>query len=273
MCKNSLMKRLPRRRPKAGGYARGDETRAHIISTALKVFGERGFDQASTRHIAAKAGVKTPALQYYFDGKQGLHRACAQYIIDKALHTLKQSLDCANEAAQSGSKETALAALEKLLDSLTNSLADPATESWSRFIMRGKHDGAGPGVELIREKLSYPVIEAVAGLVEKITDARSREITSLRTLLILGQIHWMNASRAEALKVMHWPKLDAAKLTLIRETVREHTRLVLSGVSAPLSASRAHSENRLGQSSGTSLAAKNNETDQKLKMPGAAAVR
>jgi AcrR family transcriptional regulator len=237
MCKNRPMKRVPRRRPKAGGYARGDETRAHIISTALKVFGERGFDQASTRHIAAKAGVKTPALQYYFDSKEGLHCACAQYIIDKALHTLKESLDRAAEAAQSSSKETALAALEALLDSLTTSVADPITESWSRFIMRGKHDGAGPVVELIREKLSHPVFEAVAGLVERITDARSREITRLRTLLILGQIHWMNASRAEALKVMHWPKLDTVKLTLIRETVREHTRLVLTGVSTPVSRS------------------------------------
>src|ERR1700722_9675840 len=98
------MKRVPRRRPKAGGYARGDETRAHIVTTALRVFGERGFDQASTRDIAAKAGVKTPALQYYFDSKEGLHRACAQYIINTAVPTLKPSIDRAQEAAQTGSK-------------------------------------------------------------------------------------------------------------------------------------------------------------------------
>jgi TetR/AcrR family transcriptional regulator, regulator of cefoperazone and chloramphenicol sensitivity len=225
-----VMTHVPRRRPKAGGYPRGDETRAQIIAAALKVFGECGFDQASTRDIAGKAGVKTPALQYYFDGKDGLHRACAQHIIDKAYANLRQSMDRANETAQSGTKETALVALEDLLDSLTNSLADPGTESWSRFIMRGKHDGAGPGVELIRDKLSHPIIEAVAGLVEKITDADSRETARLRTLLILGQIHWVHASRAEALKVMRWSKLDARKLALIKDVVREHTRLVLKGL-------------------------------------------
>jgi TetR/AcrR family transcriptional regulator, regulator of cefoperazone and chloramphenicol sensitivity len=224
------MKHPPRRRPKAGGYQRGDETRAQIITTALKVFGERGFDQASTRDIAAKAGVKTPALQYYFDSKEGLHRACAQYIIGRALPTLKPSIDRAQEAAQTGSKEIALGALEELLDALTDSLADPGTDSWSRFIMRDKRGGAGPGVEVIRDELSYPILEAVTGLVACITDCASGEINRLRTLLILGQIHWMNARREEVFRIMRWSKLDTAKLSVIKQTVREHTRLVLNGV-------------------------------------------
>ncbi|HET7332138.1 TetR family transcriptional regulator, partial [Dyella sp.] len=49
------VKRL--RRPSAGGYARGDETRERIIDAAVKLFGERGFAGASTRDIAAAAGV------------------------------------------------------------------------------------------------------------------------------------------------------------------------------------------------------------------------
>jgi TetR/AcrR family transcriptional regulator, regulator of cefoperazone and chloramphenicol sensitivity len=224
------MKRVPRRRPKAGGYARGDETRAQIITTALRVFGERGFDQASTRDIAAKAQVKTPALQYYFDSKEGLHRACAQYIIDRALPTLKPIVDRAKLTAQADSKEIALSALEELLDALTDSLADPGTDSWSRFIMRGKHDGAGPGMEMIRDKLSYPIIEAVTGLVAGITDSTSDEMNRLRSLLILGQIHWMNARREEVFRIMRWSKLDNDKLSLIKQTVREHTRLVLSNI-------------------------------------------
>ena len=82
---------------------------------------------------------------------------------------------------------------------------------------------------MIRKTLSYPILEAAAGLVEKIAGEKSREVARLRTLLILGQIHWMNASRTEALKVMRWSKLDAVKLTLIKEMVREHTRLALGG--------------------------------------------
>ena len=41
---------MARHKPAAeGGYQRGEETRARIIEAAVEVFGERGYDGASTR--------------------------------------------------------------------------------------------------------------------------------------------------------------------------------------------------------------------------------
>lgn len=70
------------RRTSAGGYARGDETRQRIIEAAIELFGERGFAGASTREIAAMAGVNAPALQYYFENKEGVYRACVEAIAE-----------------------------------------------------------------------------------------------------------------------------------------------------------------------------------------------
>ncbi|MFP3616373.1 TetR family transcriptional regulator, partial [Paraburkholderia sp. SIMBA_050] len=71
--------RTPRHRPAAeGGYQRGEETRAKIIEAALSLFGERGFEGASTRDIAEHAGVNAPALVYYFDNKEGVYQACVE---------------------------------------------------------------------------------------------------------------------------------------------------------------------------------------------------
>ena len=222
------MKHVPRRRPKIGGYARGDETRAQIICTALQVFGERGFNQSSTRDIAAKAGVNPPALQYYFNSKEGLHRACAQYIIDRASQRLQPVIAHATSQALRSDKTAALKGLENLLDALTDSLTEPGTESWSRFIVRSKHDGAGPGMEMIRAHLSLPTFDAVAGLLAVITDTpASSEVTRLRTLLVFGQVHWMHAGRDQALKIMRWTKFDASKIEMVKEMVRENTRLML----------------------------------------------
>jgi TetR/AcrR family transcriptional regulator, regulator of cefoperazone and chloramphenicol sensitivity len=230
VAKTTDQKAAPRRRPKQGGYARGDETRAQIIDTALHIFGDRGFDQASTRDIAAKAGVNPPALQYYFGSKEGLHRACAQYIIDQAWPKLRPAIERADAAAREANNAAALEALENLLDALTDSLADPGTARWSRFIARGKHDGAGPGVELIREQLSQRLINAVSGLLGVILGiSATNEMARLRTLLVLGQIHWLHAGREDVLRVMGWPKLDAVKVAMIKKTVREHTRLALEG--------------------------------------------
>lgn len=191
------------------------------------MFGERGFDQASTRDIATRAGVKPPALQYYFESKEGLHRACAQHIIAHALPQLQPFMDRATIAAAEGEKSRALEALQNLLDALIERLAQRDMEIWSRFIVRGKHDGAGPGMVMIREQLSRPMMDAVGSLVGVITGLpKTDEMSRLKTLLVLGQIHWMNASREEFLKVMCWSKLDAGKIAIIKQTVREHTRAV-----------------------------------------------
>ena len=50
------------RRSTEGGYARGEETRLRIIRSAIELFGEHGFVAASTRDIAAHAGVNAPAV-------------------------------------------------------------------------------------------------------------------------------------------------------------------------------------------------------------------
>ena len=75
------------RRSPEGGYARGDETRHRIIEAAVDLFGEHGFEGASTRDIAARAGVNAPALQYYFENKEGVYRACVEALADDAWKT------------------------------------------------------------------------------------------------------------------------------------------------------------------------------------------
>ena len=70
----------PARAP-SGGYRKGEETRQRILAVALVAFGGSGFDAVTTRRIAQDAGVKLPALTYYFGGKEGLYRACAEDIV------------------------------------------------------------------------------------------------------------------------------------------------------------------------------------------------
>lgn len=52
-----------------------DATRGAVLAAALDVFSERGFEGASTREIAARAGVTQPLLNYHFSSKDELWRA------------------------------------------------------------------------------------------------------------------------------------------------------------------------------------------------------
>lgn len=224
----------PRRRPRSGGYARGEETRAQIIAAALRVFGERGYDQASTREIARHAAVNPPALQYYFGGKDGLHRACAEFIIERAGATLSPALLRAEQALEERSRRAALRALYGLLEALTDSLVQAGSSTWSRFIVRGRSDRAGPGMELLYARIGAPMIQTLAQLLARVLDGSpASDVIRLRTLMLIGQVHWVHASKDHAMKFMQWSSLDARKVALIKSVVRQHTRAVLSAAMKP----------------------------------------
>ena len=62
---------------------RGDATRAALVAAALKLFGDKGFEAASTREIAAAAEVNIAMIAYHFGGKEGLRAACADFVAER----------------------------------------------------------------------------------------------------------------------------------------------------------------------------------------------
>ena len=49
------------------------EKRRQITNAAIQVFAEKGYRQANTRDIAAKAGISKGLLFYYFKNKKSLY--------------------------------------------------------------------------------------------------------------------------------------------------------------------------------------------------------
>ncbi len=67
----------------------GSDTSERILVAALEAFAEKGFDGATTREIAARAGVNLGLLQYHFGGKSKLWRAA----VDRAFAELRSGLE------------------------------------------------------------------------------------------------------------------------------------------------------------------------------------
>lgn len=67
-----LMERRSVGRPRDGNPA---ETRREILRAAEENFAAAGFAGATTRQVAAKAGVNVATLHYHFGNKEGLYRA------------------------------------------------------------------------------------------------------------------------------------------------------------------------------------------------------
>ncbi|GEO83972.1 MULTISPECIES: CerR family C-terminal domain-containing protein [Alphaproteobacteria] len=67
-------------------------TRRSLISAALELFGNHGYEAVSTRQIADHAAANIGSIAYHFGGKPGLRNACIGYVIDVVLESLGPAL-------------------------------------------------------------------------------------------------------------------------------------------------------------------------------------
>jgi TetR/AcrR family transcriptional regulator len=71
---------------------RGAETRTELLLAALREFSSVGFEAASTRTIAARAGVRQGQLTYHFPSKDELWRATVDYLFQRFDAELTEAL-------------------------------------------------------------------------------------------------------------------------------------------------------------------------------------
>ena len=70
-----------------------DPTRERILTAALDLFSERSFEGATTREIAARAGVTQPLLNYHFQSKDALWRAAVDALFEELTNALGARAD------------------------------------------------------------------------------------------------------------------------------------------------------------------------------------
>src|SRR4029078_4268546 len=67
-------------------------TKARILSPAEDVFLRHGFAGASTREIAAAAGVNISSLHYHWESKETLYFAVFEHVYDRILELVRSSI-------------------------------------------------------------------------------------------------------------------------------------------------------------------------------------
>lgn len=67
---------------------RGEATRERIVKAAVETFAEKGFEAASTRDIALRAGTDQGLLTYHFRSKDALWRTAADHLFGDLMKRL-----------------------------------------------------------------------------------------------------------------------------------------------------------------------------------------
>lgn len=120
---------------------KGERTTARILDAAETVFAEHGFEAASLREIARRAGLQQPGLYNHFASKRDLYAA----VLDRALTPMAQAM---TESMQDAHPDKNLERLPAIMTDLL--LEHPQMAALFQQTLQSE---ATPGQELMREWL------------------------------------------------------------------------------------------------------------------------
>ena len=219
----------PRRRPLTGGYARGDAKRTRIIEAAMCRFGEDGYEGASTRQIAQEAGVNPPALQYYFNSKEGLYAACFAHISDEFSAAMQDLYERTSRLGP-GDPAAARNIFCDLLDAVADFLFETAeANGWRRFYARVRaRDGHGPIDSLEKPRVESELFGHCFHLVALATGGAPDSVeTRLRTLAAMSTLTAFHLERDDMLARLNWPDLRGPRLVQFKALLRRQAEAAL----------------------------------------------
>lgn len=212
---------------------RGAETRARLIVAALEIFGRQGFEAASTREIARRAGANLAAIVYHFGGKEGLHRAVAEHVTAEIGRRIgPMAAAAAEELGRAAPDKTAARRLlQQIVEAhLATMLGVSEAEAWAHFIVR-EQMGPSPVLDIIAgfmEPIHVLVRRLVAILIDR--PAESDEV-GFRVFTMIGQVLVFRVAQPLVLKVMARDHLSAGDREMIARIVTENIDRIV-GVAA-----------------------------------------
>jgi AcrR family transcriptional regulator len=207
-----------------GSHQRGEETRGRILEVALDLFATSGFDGASTRTIAQRAGVNLPAIQYYFGSKEGLYRA----VVEQFSHQLQAGVAPIAERIRTtlangqASRRQLIGLLCDMLDIVIAMMLDdsvPNRETRQRFFARMEVE-PNAAVDALQDDMVRHVCTPCCAIIGRLVDLPSTdEQVLLRSMMIIGQAKIFCGWGTH--RVLQWDTVDASRVQLVQSVIRE----------------------------------------------------
>ncbi len=215
-------------RQRSGAYARGEDTRRRILETALEIFAAEGYEGASTRYLAERAGVNLPAIQYYFGSKEGLYRAVIEQIVQ---HNEAQMAPLAVKvraalAYPATPPEGLLGLLCEMLEAFVALIAGGPQNESRRLLYARAEIECTAGLELLHKTGMRQIFEPCLALVARLLGRSTEdETTVLHTLALLGQVTiFCNRGVREALGL---DLFSEERVRAVQTLVRSQTQAIM----------------------------------------------
>jgi AcrR family transcriptional regulator len=219
-----------RQPPGAGASERGQDTRERLLEAALDVFGRQGFEGASTRQLADRAGTNLAAIPYHFGSKQGLHEAVAVHIAERMVAQLGPLVEALRAEADGPLAPAAVRALlHRLLDRFADILLGQAeAERWARFIIREQMTPS-PAFDVLYARIMQPMHGLSCRLLGTLLGRPAEEpAVMIQVFALFGQILIFRAARAATQRRLQWDSFTEARIAMVKDAVRRQLDALLA---------------------------------------------
>ena len=202
---------------------------ARLLDIAIREFGSKGLDGASTRSIAAAARTAMSSITYHYGGKEGLYLAAADRIAELMATTMTESLPF--DEALTDDPAAARARIHRILGQLTDKMASDASGEWTLFVMREQMRPSA-AFDRIYGGVMGQMVRTLALLVRLATGQEMRE-AQVATITLVGQVLALRASRATCLRLLERDTLDADDLARIKARIHANIDAILDSMRGP----------------------------------------
>jgi len=207
--------------------ASSEQTRVALVRAALKQFGARGYDGASTRDIAAAAGANIGSIAYHFGGKEGLRTACAQFVVDTIQRIAGSALAAEGDGPRSEAE--AVAALNAMLERMvTFIIAQPEAGEIVQFVLRELSQPTA-ALDTIYNGVFEPTHRRLCAVWSVATgEPADSERTMLTVFTLIGQVVYFRIGREAVKRRMGWPDIGPAEATAVVGVAKDNLAAILA---------------------------------------------
>jgi len=197
---------------------RSSETRTRMIDTAIEVFGTLGYEGASTRILADRAGVNLSAIPYHFGGKRELYIAAAQSIADYAREKVAPIVADLEDTTKTDPSRRIEMALSQFFHFI---VGGPEPKAWASFFVRCEYD-ADDAFRLVHKELVARFERALIKTVAEATGcSKSDKDLQMRVAVVSATIINFRALHNMTLSSLGWDKFTPARLSQLDRTIRQ----------------------------------------------------
>jgi AcrR family transcriptional regulator len=214
-----------------GAPERGDAARKKLIDAGLKIFSEAGYEGASTRSLAAEAGVNVAAIPYYFRSKEGLYLAVIDHIADNCRKGLGEGIAKIKStlADKTASREDYRALLDDYMRThIRFVLQEGSKRSQISSIFSREQLDPTPAFGRIYDGFVRDQHETLAALVARVVGPHvAKDDVKLLTQTLLCQVSGFKLSRQTVLRTMGWKNYREKGVDEIERALMFHLDVIL----------------------------------------------